>query len=958
MNGPSGRDTIVDWSPPRRPARRGRLLLLVAIAVIVFGGGTALTYYVDALWFSSLGYADVFWKSLNIEAVVFATFAVVTFGALYGSFLALKPERLGELAGGPTPTNGQPFKLPVEPVLKLIALAVSALIALAMGAGIMGEWPTLALYWYAQPAASPTVDPIFSRPLTFYLFTLPAWQLIAGWLMTLAVIAALIAVFFIAITGGGRVLTGRRTAGASPWRGISVAFAAVLVMLAVRVYLGRFERLFDDHTIFSGVTYTDAHVTLTGMLFVSFALLLGAAIALVNAVSAPSLRWLVASVVPAVVTYGIVGIVGWYVSSFIVKPNELVREQPYIAHNIELTRTAYALDRVAQHAFPADSGVAAADIGNNQPTLQNIRLWDWRALQDTLRQIQEIRTYYDFPDIDIDRYQLEGATRQVMLAARELNVEKLPESSRNWINEKLIYTHGYGVTMNRVNGFTPEGLPDLILGNMPVQSTVKGLSVTRPEIYFGELTNTDVYVNTRQKEFNYPQGETNNLTSYEGRGGIVLGGFFRRLLIALDRGDLAKLPFSDDVRASSRLLMRRNIRDRVAAIAPFLTFDDDPYIVVGENGRLSWIMDGFTTSSVFPYARHFPFGRDWINYIRNSVKVVIDAYDGTTTFYVFDSADPIIAAYQRLFPTLFKDASAMSPDLRAHVRYPELMLSVQAGVYALYHMTDPEVFYNREDLWNVASEVGMNAQRDQASQMMEPNFVLMSLPGEKQTEFVGILPFTPANRNNLIGWIAGRSDGDHYGTAVVYDFPKTKLVDGPLQIEARIDQNAQLSGQLSLWNQQGSHVRRGSLIVIPIGRALLYAEPIYLQAERSPMPELRLVVLALQDRLAYGPTIETAMAALFGDQPSTLSAAPGTAAPRAPAPDTSAPGTAAPGTPAPGTLAPGTLAPRGAVDPLIAAAAQDLAEYQRLTAEGKLGEAGQRLEALKQKLEQLSRQKR
>jgi uncharacterized protein len=333
--------------------------------------------------------------------------------------------------------------------------------------------------------------------------------------------------------------------------------------------------------------------------------------------------------------------------------------------------------------------------------------------------------------------------------------------------------------------------------------------------------------------------------------------------------------------------------------------------------------------------------------------VVIDAYDGTTTFYVFDSADPIIAAYQRLFPTLFKDASAMSPDLRAHVRYPELLLSEQASVYALYHMTDPEVFYNREDLWNVASEVGMNAQRDQASQMMEPNFVLMSLPGEKQTEFVGILPFTPANRNNLIGWIAGRSDGDHYGTAVVYDFPKTKLVDGPLQIEARIDQNAQLSGQLSLWNQQGSHVRRGSLIVIPVGRALLYAEPIYLQAERSPMPELRLVVLALQDRLAYGPTIETAMAALFGDQPSTLSAAPGTAAPRAPAPDTAAPGTAAPG-----TAAPGTVAPRGAVDPLIAAAAQDLAEYQRLTAEGKLGEAGQRLEALKQKLEQLSRQKR
>ena len=303
--------------------------------------------------------------------------------------------------------------------------------------------------------------------------------------------------------------------------------------------------------------------------------------------------------------------------------------------------------------------------------------------------------------------------------------------------------------------------------------------MTRPEIYFGELTNTDVYVKTRQKEFNYPQGETNSLTSYEGTGGIALGGFFRRLLIALDRGDLAKLPFSDDVTPESRLLMRRNIRERVPTLAPFLTFDEDPYIVIGEDGRLSWMMDGFTTSESYPYARHFRLGRERINYMRNSVKAVIDAYDGTTTFYVFDEEDPIIAAYRGIFPSLFKDAAAMPPDLRKHVRYPELFLKLQAAVYGLYHMTDPGAFYNREDLWSVASEVGMNAQREQAQQSMEPNFVLMTLPGEKGTEFIEILPFTPANRNNLIGWIAGRSDGAHYGTAKVFDFPKTKLVDGP-----------------------------------------------------------------------------------------------------------------------------------------------------------------------------------
>jgi uncharacterized membrane protein (UPF0182 family) len=690
------------------------------------------------------------------------------------------------------------------------------------------------------------------------------------------------------------------------------------------------------------VTYTDAHITLTGLLIVCGALILGAAIAAVNSLRTPRGLWLVAAILPAAVCYVAVQGVSWYVSSFIVKPNELVREKPYIVDNTELTREAYGLSRITPREFPAETTVDAADPANNQATLQNIRLWDWRALQDTLRQIQEIRTYYDFPDIDIDRYDVEGTTREVMLAARELNVEKLPESSRNWINDKLIYTHGYGITMNPVNGFTPEGLPTLILSNMPVQSTVPGLNVTRPEIYFGEMTNTDVYVKTRQKEFNYPQGASNSLTSYEGTGGVVLGGFLRRIVIALDRDDLAKLPFSDDVTEDSRLLMRRNLRDRVSALAPFLTFEPDPYIVLGDDGRLSWIMDAFTVSDSYPYSTHYHLGDDLINYMRNSVKVVIDAYDGTTTFYVFDPDDPIIAVYRRIFPSLFKDASMMPPGLRKHVRYPELLLKLQAEVYGLYHMTDPEAFYNREDLWTVATEVGMGEGGAQITQPMQPNFVLMKLPGETGEEFVEILPFTPANRNNLIGWIAGRSDGAKYGTSVVYNFPKTKLVDGPLQIEARIDQNAQLSGQLTLWNQQGSHVRRGALLVIPTGRALLYAEPIYLQAERSPMPELRLVVLALQDRLAYGPTFESAMAALFGGAASSLTAA----------------GTTSAGVPAEAVRgAPASAAspqPTEDLSALIAEAAKDLADYQRLTAEGKLGEAGQKLEELKRTLDKLN----
>jgi hypothetical protein len=425
------------------------------------------------------------------------------------------------------------------------------------------------------------------------------------------------------------------------------------------------------------------------------------------------------------------------------------------------------------------------------------------------------------------------------------------------------------------------------------------------------------------------------------------------VLIAFDRGDIAKIPFNDDVVPDSRLLMRRDVRSRVRELAPFLTFDPDPYIVVSDSGRLFWIMDAYTTSDNYPYSRRYALGDEEVNYIRNSVKIVIDAYTGATTFYVFDPADPVLGGYRAVFPSLFKDAASMPADLRAHVRYPELMLSLQAFVYGLYHMTDPDVFYNREDLWTIATEIGSG---DSGQQVMEPNYVLMTLPGERAAEFIAILPFTPANRNNLIGWIAARSDGAHYGEAVAYDFPKTKLVDGPLQIEARIDQNAQLSGQLSLWNQQGSHVRRGDLIVIPIGQALLYAEPIYLQAERSPMPELRLVVLALQDRLAFGPTFGAAMAALFGTAPSTLSAqaGPGSTPQRTTAPAVGATASlpeAAVAQPPTGTSARTTAA-------LISEAARDLEDYQRLTAAGKLGAAGEKLEALKAKLEELERSHR
>ena len=492
--------------------------------------------------------------------------------------------------------------------------------------------------------------------------------------------------------------------------------------------------------------------------------------------------------------------------------------------------------------------------------------------------------------------------------------------------------------MNSANGFTAEGLPQFILSNMPVQASAPEIKVTRPEIYFGELTNRYVYVNTQQQEFDYPQGDINTYTTYQGTGGIKIGNRFRRMLLAWGVGDLSKLPFSNAITSESRVLINRNIRDIVNGVAPFLTYDKDPYVVVDTEGRLFWIMDAFTQSDYFPYSSHHDVGGNSLNYIRNSVKVVIDAYNGTVRFYVFDAQDPIISAYRRIFPNLFQDAEQMPADLRAHVRYPETLFRAQGEVYNLYHTQNPRVFFQREDVWNVAQHIAIDEQGKKQSAPMDPYFVQMRLPGEQQAnEFVLILPFTPANRNNMIGWMAGRSDGENYGKLLVYHFPESRVIDGPVQIEARIDQNPQLAGQFTLWNQQGSRVIRGHLLVIPIGRSVLFVEPIYLQAERSPMPELRLVVLATQEKLAYGQTFGEAMTGLFGEAATAATAPP-------PSQPGSGPTEAAPSaTPAPNLVQ------------LVNRAIQEFEDYQRLTSEGKLGEAGQKLEQHKRTLEELRR---
>ena len=921
---------IIDVGPPKR--RRLKIWLVAAALVLFLALSRILSIYVSSLWFGSIGYSAVYWYVFKLKLALFFGSAILT--ALLLSLTFLLFQRLFGAYAFEQRTiilNNQPFQFSPAKFIRPLGWFIAALVGIVYGFSQKEHWRQFALYWN-QPSTNVS-DPIFGKSLGFYLFSLPLYDLLSSWLMgvTFIILVAALAYSLLGLPQTVLKPSVRWSSGAA-FRGVCCALALFLIVVSWRTYLSRFPFLWQDHAVFSGVTYTEAHYTLPALLIVAIALVIAAIILLVNAFAVRRFSLLLIALALPLAVY-IIGVilVPSYIQSFIVKPNELDRESPYIGHNIEWTRRGFSLDQVEQRDFEAETSTAGLDLANNRDSIENIRLWDWRALQDTLRQIQAIRTYYDFPDVDVDRYATGGTTRQMMIAGREINDDKLPSSSRNWINERLIYTHGYGATMNSAIGFTPEGLPQFVLSNMPVESTAPEIKVTRPEIYYGELTDRYVYVKTKQNEFDYPQGDTNTYTTYQGTGGIRIGNRLRRMILAWSIGDLSKLPFSNDVTSDSHVLINRNIRDIVNGVAPFLTYDKDAYIVVSNEGRLFWILDAFTESDYFPYSTHHDVADNSLNYIRNSVKVVIDAYNGTANFYVFDNQDPIINAYRRVFPNLFQDASQMPADLRAHVRYPETLVRAQGEVYSLYHTLNPKVFFQREDVWSIAQQITVTADNKKQNTSIDPYYVMMQLPGEQQkNEFVLILPFTPASRNNMIGWMAGRSDGEHYGKLVAYNFPKSRLIDGPVQIESRIDQNAQLSEKFSLWNQQGSRVIRGHLLVIPMGRSLLFVEPVYLQAERSPMPELRLVVLATQEKLAFGETFTEAMNSLFGGE-----------AMKPPAQQQ-------PNQPTPQQPAPSADLPQ-----LIDRAIQEFEDYQRLTSQGKLGEAGQKLEQHKRTLEEI-----
>jgi len=929
---------VIDVGGPRR--RHWRRWVLAAVALLLLILSRTLGIYLSAAWFSSLGFSSVYWYIFKLKLGLFFAFLLATAFLLRGTFWLLERHfRSHALQKRTIVVNNQPLQISPERFVRPASWVIAILFALFYGLDMKGAWQTFALYFNQARVA--TLDPVFHKPVSFYLFSLPVYDLISSWLITLSFVVLCASIVYTLLAGPEKVSQANGAAtGKRSFSAVSVALSVFLVLLAWQTYLSRFPYLWEDHQTFTGVTFSESQYLLPALRLVAIALLVAAVVALINAFTKRGLKLMLFGLALPLAVF-IVGVllVPAYVTSFIVKPNELGRETPYIEENITWTRRAFGLEQLELREFQADNSVESLDLNANRPTLDNIRLWDWHALQDTLKQIQAIRTYYDFPDVDVDRYRLSDTTRQMMIAAREIDLKKLPDASRNWINEKLIYTHGYGITMNTANGFTPEGMPQFVISDMPVTSSAPEVKVTRPEIYFGQETNSDVYVKTKQREFDFPQGEANTYTTYEGTGGIRIGGRARRMLLAWALGDLSKLPFSDDVTAESRVLIHRNIREMVNGIAPFLIYDNDPYIVVNSEGHLFWMLDAFTESATYPYSRHQYAGQKDINYIRNSVKVTIDAYNGTLHFYVFDPNDPLIQTYRATFPALLEDASQMPADLRAHVRYPETLIRAQGEIYGLYHTQNPKVFFQREDVWNVAQQISLDEQNRKQVQAIDPYFVLMQLPGEQvRNEFVLILPFTPASRNNMIGWMAGRCDGENYGRLLIYNFPKSRLIDGPLQIEARIDQNAQLSSQFTLWNQQGSHVLRGHLLVIPIGKSLLYVEPIYLKAESSPMPELRLVVLAIQDRLGYGKTFDEAMINLFGEpqgeqKPGQQQEKPAEAA-------------AKPGA---------SPAPAENAQQLINKAVQELDDYQRLTSQGKLGEAGQKLEQHKRTMEELKR---
>ncbi len=836
--------------PPVRSAI-GVIIFITALLLLMLLW-RAIEVITDWFWFQEVGYESIFSVTFLTQMKVAALFGLAFFVLFYlNLFLASRFSSRGYWVDKNDLIHIPPWEAGNQPIGALIFLG-SILFSLFAAMRGSAQWENYLRFFNATPFG--VSDPLFNQDIGFYVFQLPFLNHLYGWLMTVLILTTLATalIYFV-----------RRCFQFIPPRTLRVAPAArihLAILIAVLFFVGTGGAWLELNEILfikRGVVFGPGYADVTTQLWVLKGLM-GVTVFCGLTILSLVFRkdWRLPAVGVAAFLVVVIGGTGIYpslVQKFKVVPNEIVLEKPFLEQNIKYTRMAYRLSAVEDREFPAEESLTREDLRRNDLTIKNIRLWDHAPLLSTYGQLQEIRTYYKFQDVDNDRYTINGEYRQVMLSPRELSYRALP--ARTWINEHLTYTHGYGAVLGPVNRISREGLPEFFIKDIPPVSSTN-IKITRPEIYYGETSNEYVFVRTKRPEFDYPVGEKNVYSRYEGKGGVPLS-FWRKLIFAVRFGSFTIL-LSDDITSESRVMYYRKINERVSRVAPFVRLDPDSYLVISSEGRLLWFLDGYTVTDWFPYSE--PTG-NLGNYIRNSIKVVVDAYDGTVKLYISDPTDPIIQTYAKIFPGVLKPLEEMPADLRSHIRYPPGLLNIQARMYSTYHMQDAQVFYNKEDLWSIPRKSGAGGERD-----MEPYYTIMRLPDGKKEEFVLLLPFTPSKKDNMSAWMAGRCDAPHYGELVVYIFPKQKMVYGPRQIEARIDQEAEISKQLSLWNQRGSQVIRGNLLAIPIEKSILYVEPLYLAAEKGQLPELKRVIVAFGNSLAMEENLELSLQRVFGGE--------------------------------------------------------------------------------------------
>jgi uncharacterized membrane protein (UPF0182 family) len=919
----------------RGDSRRGLpvawITLGVILVVLLFGARIFASYAIEVAWRTELGQLHTWLSMLWYSLVPQAAATVLCFAALWIAHArALKFAR----------TSLREHRLYAR-ATALVLLIVSYIVASAS----IDTWTVVRFAGSRglPPAATVWHDSVFQKPLSFYLFDLPFYDLVRGYLLAIVILGIII--YWVAARGwqlaaGRQQWFDRMRDPANPANELSpgmlrleggleskfLRFSAVVFLLAMafRFFLARYEMVYNQHGSFLvGIDYVDQNIGLPMQWLLIFACLAAAGFVIFG-------RWILAAwmAVSLVVAF----LVPRAVAAFYVTPNEISLQRPYIDTHIHATRSAYGLERHTKEIDYQVQPEGYIDVAKHRPLLDNVRLWDTGAFKDTITQRQALRTYYTFHDVDVDRYTIDGQYRQVLISPRELDIRQLPEANLNWNNPAFIYTHGYGVVLSEVSKMTSDGLPVLAIQDAPPKIDAPGIKLTRPEIYYGEVTHEPVFVHTTMEEFNYPAGESNQKSRYEGKGGFPISSYLMRIAAALNEGE-AKILLVDYFTPNSRMMIRRKVRDRLTQLAGFLEWDADPYMVITDAGRLVWVVDGYTTSDAHPYSRQVePADMPPLNYIRNSVKATIDAYDGETHLYIFAPDDPLIAAYQNLFPELFLPASAMPADIRAHARYPEMMFRIQAEIYRNYHMLDPQSFYNKEDVWDLALHA---SSQEGGSEPVTPTYMNTTLPGESQAEFLLMIPFTPHNKNNLIGVMAARCDGPHLGETVVLLLSKQVLIQGPMNISASINQDQTISKDLTLWNQQGSKVLHGQILVLPVGHNFLYVDPIYIRSNQASMPQLKKIVLAVGSRLIYTDTYDEALAQLSSEAQQLVQQA-----------------TAPPGAPSSAANPAATSASPGADGARLNRVRDHLKRYRELAAQGKWSEAGKELEAIEAEVKQ------